>query len=427
MTKKLWILLVVSFLVGLFALSVQPTAANVSQLDQENQAGSGNILICTGSRMMQTFKPTLNRLDSITINVADASGNLNVAIKTNTSEGWQDIATLSNQPATNGWNVFDFTDVAVTPENDYAISISGDCSTKWNYSSSNPYARGYAIWQSNTQADWDFQFQTFGMNISAPDDSPADTGDGTTDDTTGNTETLGTTTSAIAKPTNLAAAYTESSPTRGVKLNWTGSTTTDITGYKVFRSEAEKTGFVKIGQVTKATLEFLDTNIAASKTYYYQVRAYKGEEQSLSSNTASAKVPAEIGPAKPIGLKVTAYDQTSISVSWTKNTEANLTGYTITISSENKQLQTKELDKNAASYKFDNLTAANSYKITLVAKDSTGKSSPEAFIIQNTTLGSQSLFVFNRWTGALAGVAVALTAVLIYMIVSRRKKLKKAV
>lgn len=41
-TKRIWIGLVVTFFVGIFALAVQPTGARVSSLDQESNSGKIN-------------------------------------------------------------------------------------------------------------------------------------------------------------------------------------------------------------------------------------------------------------------------------------------------------------------------------------------------------------------------------------------------
>lgn len=426
MMKRLWVALIATFLIGIFALAVQPTAANVSQLDQQNESGVGSIRICTGSRMMQYFKPTLNRLDSVTINVADASGTVSLAIKSHASGSWQDIATVSNQPAVDGWNVFDFEDVAVTPESDYTISVSADCTdnnTKWYYANNNPYARGFAVWQSTDYPEWDFQFQTFGMNITTPSDTSADTSETSGPTATG--ETLGTATSAIEKPTNLKATFAEAGATsRGVKLIWDISKTADIYGYKIYRSEEATKGFVKIGQITKESFAFLDTNIVASKKYYYQVRAYRGEEQSYSSNTASVEIPADIGPAKPANFKVTAFDTKSITVVWDKNQETNIAGYNVAIYEDSKQVEAADVDKNTTSYNFSDLSADTVYRLTLIVRDENIKISPESSIIQATAPGSRPLFSFNRWVGLLAGLALALTLLLTYSIIKRRRKAK---
>jgi len=427
MAKRLWVTLAITFFIGIFSLSVQPTAANTSQLDQQNETGSGNVLICTGSRMMQTFKPTLNRLDKVAINVTDASGNLSIAIRQQTDEGWGELASVSNQAATDGWNVFDFADIVVTPESEYAISVMGDCSNKWIYSASNPYSRGYAIWQSGDQLSWDFQFQTFGMSVETPGGDPAVPSNDATgveqNNATG--ETLGTVSTAIVKPTNLKATFVEAGATsRGVKLVWDISKTSDINGYKIFRSESATKGFLKIGEITKESFEYLDVNIAASKIYYYQVRAYKGTEQSASSNTASATTPADIGPAKPAGLRITQIGNDFIGVIWDKNTETNLAGYTITIYNGDDQVATAELAKDASNYKFNGLAKSTSYKIKLVAKDSAGKYSLDAWAFGSTLSPVDTSYTLNIWSGLLALVDVALLILLICMMAKRRKTAK---
>lgn len=44
--------------------------------------------------------------------------------------------------------------------------------------------------------------------------------------------------------------------------------------------------------------------------------------------------------------------------------------------------------------------------------------------IQSMSLNPQTMFVFDRWTGLLAGAGVALITLLFYLVISRRKKLK---
>jgi hypothetical protein len=427
MIRKLWVALIATFLMGIFSLSVSTTSANTSQLDQENTSGAGSLLISTGSRMFQIFKPSLNRLDKVTIEIIDPAGTLSCTIRKPGAEGWEEIAGVSDQAAVDGWNVFDFSDIAVTPETDYAISITGSYGPKWKYGISNVYTRGYAVWQSSDYATWDYNFQTYGYNVSTPsgDETPsADEIDTGTNTSTTSGESLGTATSSIAKPSSLTAKFLEEGEKRGVQLTWKASATSAIDGYKIFRSEKSNSGFIKVGQTDVKILDYLDSNITASKTYYYQVRAYKGSEQSYSSNTASATTPEDIGPAEPTNLKVSESGKDFLSVTWDKNTETNLAGYTITIYIGDKQIDTADLDKEATSHKFSGLEKDTNYKIKLVAKNSDNKLSPAAWAFGNTSALTSSLYAITPLVGALAGVGLALLIVLIVMMIKRRKAAK---
>lgn len=84
-----------------------------------------------------------------------------------------------------------------------------------------------------------------------------------------------------------------------VNLTWAASTTTDIDGYKVFRSEKETTGFTEIGKTVKSTLKYADSKeLVTEKTYYYMVRAYKGTAESVSTSTVSILIPIPTGETK---------------------------------------------------------------------------------------------------------------------------------
>lgn len=92
---------------------------------------------------------------------------------------------------------------------------------------------------------------------------------------------------AIKPPSQLAAKDAAMAGTAAINLSWQKSETTNIDGYKVFRSKKEKEGFANIANADKNTLTYTDI-VGDEKTYYYFIRTYKGSEESASSNTASA-------------------------------------------------------------------------------------------------------------------------------------------
>lgn len=101
-----------------------------------------------------------------------------------------------------------------------------------------------------------------------------------------------TTTASIKAPTSVKAENVAGAAVPTVKLTWTKSTTTDITGYKIFRSTEEKTGFKEIGKVDKAIVEFTDTTGLASTKHFYFVRANKDASESASSATVNVTTEA---------------------------------------------------------------------------------------------------------------------------------------
>ena len=95
-------------------------------------------------------------------------------------------------------------------------------------------------------------------------------------------------------------------------MTWTKSTTTDIDGYKIFRSEEKTKNFKEVGKTAKDIVEFLnDKEVTAGKTYYYIVRAYKASSESANSNTAEVKIPlpgeaATTSNGTPVSLDTSA-------------------------------------------------------------------------------------------------------------------------
>lgn len=279
----------------------------------------------------------------------------------------------------------------------------------------------------NTTIDWpalDFGFQVYGYNNATP---PADveTGDNTG---TGNTPSSNVS-SSIAKPTTLAAEYSSDVTKKGVKLTWKASTTSDIDGYKVYRSVTKGKSYAKLTQIGKSILEYTDQTTEAGKTYYYIVRAYSGSAESASSNEASALVPADAGPITPVNFKVLSFTDTRIRVAWDKNPETTVTGYNLTISEGNNQIENVTMKATDTENVFSNLKANTEYKISIVASDGAGKSSSPAELTQRTATkgaeASANKFEMTTLTWILSGVGVALIGLLILLIL-RRRRLRKS-
>jgi len=197
-------------------------------------------------------------------------------------------------------------------------------------------------------------------------------------------------TTSIKAPTALVVADVAADQGGSLKLDWTASTTADIDGYKVFRSTAEKTGFAEIAKTTDKTIVTYTDNTAAIGTkYYYMVRAYKTTKESASSNTVNGISVDNLAPAAPknFTFKKNALD---FSLTWDKNTEADLAGYSLTISdSSGKILETIEIAKDLDTYELivgdhQALAVEVAYQFALVAKDTQGNISEKAVATETT-------------------------------------------
>lgn len=349
-------------------------------------------------------------------------------------------ANVSMEFEVSQWQRFDApAETAVDTNNFYWMCLAtSSVNLKWYYTDPSEYDRGFLLLKYRngvpvTEANQDFGFRTFGYNPDTP--TPAD-------DQTGNQGTNGTTgisseapsanvTADIAKPTELKAEYTATDPAkRGIKLTWKASTTTDIDGYMLFRSETKGKAYTKTGQVDKSKLEYLDQTVQAGKTYYYIARAYKGSSQSYSSNEASAAVPADAGPSLPTGLKVSFFSDTKIKVGWSKNPETNISEYQVSIYEGEKLIKTDKLPADKVSNLFSDLKAGTAYKIKLVALDSNGKMSPPAEINQTTLpaiITPGPTFEMTILTWILSGIIVLMLGALFFLIYRRKQRDKKAV
>lgn len=435
--KKIFVVfLSVSALLGglIIANSSRAEEATQDQYCAPGDESSYEMLGAAGIVRSQTFEPAKNRLTEIDIKIGGLNLNGGTPITlTLYGPGFDgpEIASKTIMPTVGVPSVRSWTfssPVTLTPGTVYKfiLSTTGPGSVYWYYGAGDQTCDGnnrtYAF-RDSTHMTWDWNYKTLGYNVSTPagDSTPSDSG---TTGSTGSGETLGTATFDIVKPTNLTATYSDTTGSVGVKLAWKASTTADITGYKIFRSESADKDFKKITETKKDKVEYLDQDIVASKTYYYQVRAYKGSEQSYSSNTANVTIPADAPPAKPKGLTIVGTTSDTISVKWEANTEANLAGYTITLLKGEEKIQSQDLKKEETTFQFKDVEASTSYVIELVAKNDKSKSSAPASVIAETPTKTFLASFFTPLTITLFSLAIVLTGVLVYLIIRRGKKAK---
>jgi hypothetical protein len=80
-----------------------------------------------------------------------------------------------------------------------------------------------------------------------------------------------------------------------VSLGWTASTTSDVTGYYVYRSQTLGSGYGKLNPaspVAASTTQYTDSSVHAATTYYYVVTAVDSNGvESVNSSPATAPIP----------------------------------------------------------------------------------------------------------------------------------------
>jgi hypothetical protein len=85
---------------------------------------------------------------------------------------------------------------------------------------------------------------------------------------------------------------TTTSVSHSVTLTWTASTSSNVSGYNIYRSTTSGTGYSKINTSLITALTYTDNNVQAGQTYYYVATAVDSSNaESAYSTQASATVP----------------------------------------------------------------------------------------------------------------------------------------
>jgi len=92
------------------------------------------------------------------------------------------------------------------------------------------------------------------------------------------------TTAQLAAPTSVSAVRGTCSANTSVtaKVSWTASTSSQTTGYEIFRTTTSGSGYVSVGTATASP--FTDTSVTFSTRYYYVVQSSRYLWRSVNSN-----------------------------------------------------------------------------------------------------------------------------------------------
>ena len=81
--------------------------------------------------------------------------------------------------------------------------------------------------------------------------------------------------------------------THSVTLNWTASTSTNVTGYNVYRGLTSGGPYTKVNASLIVGTTYTDVNVQAGQTYYYVTTAVdSNSNESVYSNQAPAVIPS---------------------------------------------------------------------------------------------------------------------------------------
>jgi fibronectin type 3 domain-containing protein len=139
------------------------------------------------------------------------------------------------------------------------------------------------------------------------------------------TFTTATVEPAPALPTGLTAAATAYNK---IRLNW-NDVSSNETGFEIVRSATSTGTYVPIGTAPANVTTFTDSGLAASKTYFYKIRALTASSESAFTSVVSATTPAAPAtPVAPTQLSAVGGANNSISLTWQDNS-TNESGFRV--------------------------------------------------------------------------------------------------
>jgi len=167
----------------------------------------------------------------------------------------------------------------------------------------------------------------------------------------------------------------------GVALSWTQAD--EAHGYRIFRyvSAEKKWKALK----TTTALSYTDTDVEIGGVYYYTVKAYRYINSKAVFSDNSNKVKVIVPPGKVTGLRVVAYNESSISISWQK--QNNVTGYMVYV-----------YNPTARKYQLKATVTGNSYILTGLQSGTTYKIAVKAYVDSGATVSGDFSTVLNATT-----------------------------
>jgi fibronectin type 3 domain-containing protein len=187
-----------------------------------------------------------------------------------------------------------------------------------------------------------------------------------------------------ASPTNLNVI---SGPgTDQLILIWNASASSDVKGYKIYRSTTSGGPYNLIATMGLVT-SFLDLDLTPDTAYYYVVSAIdEVPHESSYSNEAFSYTPDTIGPSTPEGVTLEVLAEGSaLNISWNPVVDSDLLSYILFRSFDNVTfVRIAKIVAGTEYYLDTNLNDGTTYYYLLKAQDEIPNESNSSIIVKGT-------------------------------------------
>jgi|GEM_PF-381614 len=192
-----------------------------------------------------------------------------------------------------------------------------------------------------------------------------------------------------ATPTGLTATGLDEQ----VDLTWTANTEPDLAHYTLYRNTTnDSTSATALATIAASNTTYTDNSVTNETTYYYWLTAIDVSDNESPQSTGVQAVPQDTQPpATPTGLSATGRDG-QVDLTWTANTESDLTQYTIYRNTTNDSTSASALATISAlntSYTDNDVINETTYYYWLTATDSSDNESVMSDGMQATPADTQ--------------------------------------
>ena len=186
---------------------------------------------------------------------------------------------------------------------------------------------------------------------------------------------------APAAPSSLVI---QSFTANQITLRWFDLSNNE-TGFEIYRSVSTNANYVLIATTAANAVNFTNTSLSPTISYFYKIRAINAVGPSAYSNEIN-QTTLDVAPAAPSGLAVQSFTANQINLSWVDNS-TNETGVEIyrSVSTNASYSLISTTSAGATSFSNSGLSAATTYFYRIRAINATGSSAYSNEISQATS------------------------------------------